>query len=120
MRNNNIPPQLLCHSNCTNLYWSFTQQLIHHTITGCNLQTGDLLASGTISGDSESSMGSMLELCWNRTKTIQLHDTNETRQFIQDHDEIIITGYSYNKQLDYCVGFGNVSGIILPAVKLNI
>lgn len=117
MRQQNIQPQVICESNANNLYWSFTQQLTHHTITGCNMRNGDLCGSGTISGEQDNSYGSMLELCWNRTKNIDIQHTSEQRQYIEDNDKIIITGYCHNNTLDYRIGFGECSGIILPPVK---
>ena len=62
-------------SNFNYLYWSMKQQLTHHSVTGCNMRSGDLLASGTISGTTPDSLGSMLELCWKGTRTVKLTDT---------------------------------------------
>ncbi|PSN41076.1 Fumarylacetoacetase [Blattella germanica] len=81
----------LCRSNYKYLYWTAKQQLAHHTVTGCNINPGDMMASGTISGDTIDSYGSMLELCWKGTKPIKLID-GSTRKFLQDNDEVIITG----------------------------
>jgi fumarylacetoacetase len=88
------------------------QQLAHHTVTGCNLQTGDLLASGTISGDEETSRGSMLELTWRGEHPLKLPN-GEERKFIQDGDTVIMTAYCQGD--DYRIGFGEVTGKILPA-----
>lgn len=74
------------------MYWTQKQQLAHHTITGCNMQPGDLLGSGTVSGPEPGSYGSMLELCWKGTKPIPLGDSGETRKFLLDGDEVIMTG----------------------------
>ena len=74
------------------MYWSMKQQLAHHTMTGCNLQPGDLLASGTISGPTQDSFGSMLELCWKGTREVPLGD--ETRKFLRDGDTVIMSGMS--------------------------
>ena len=76
------------------------------------MKPGDMFASGTISGQSEDSYGSMLELAWKGTKPIKL-STGEERKFIQDNDEVIITGYAQGN--GYRVGFGEVSGKVLPA-----
>ena len=78
-------------SNFKYMYWTMKQQLAHHTITGCNLQPGDLLGSGTISGPSTDSFGSMLELSWRGTRSVELGD-GVVRKFLQDEDEVIIRG----------------------------
>lgn len=108
------PATTICYSNYQNLYWTAAQQLTHHTVTGCNVNPGDLLASGTISGEASDSFGSMLELSWKGTKTIQLKG-GETRKFIQDGDEITMRGYCKNG--DVRIGFGSVSGKLLPATE---
>lgn len=110
----NGPATTICYSNYQNLYWTAAQQLTHHTVTGCNVNPGDLLASGTISGEASDSFGSMLELSWKGTKTIQLKG-GETRKFIQDGDEITMRGYCKNG--DVRIGFGSVSGKLLPATE---
>ncbi|XP_053687769.1 fumarylacetoacetase [Sabethes cyaneus] len=102
----------VCRSNYRNLYWTALQQIAHHTVTGCNLRPGDLMASGTISGDSSDSFGSMLELSWKGTKAINLLG-GESRKFIQDYDEVIIRGFCHNDDLR--IGFGSCSGVVLPA-----
>lgn len=107
-----VSPETICHSNYKYMYWNVAQQLAHHTITGCNMKPGDMFASGTISGEDEKSYGSMLELAWKGTKPIKL-STGEERKFIQDNDEVIMTGYAQGD--GYRVGFGNVSGKVLPA-----
>ncbi|XP_003388584.1 PREDICTED: fumarylacetoacetase-like [Amphimedon queenslandica] len=105
-------PTNICKSNFKYLYWTIKQQIAHHTITGCNLRPGDLIASGTISGKTPDSYGSMLELSWKGTKPIQL-ENGETRKFLQDGDEVVISGYC--KAHDHLVGFGECTGTILPA-----
>ena len=107
--------ETISESNYKYMYWNLAQQLAHHTITGCNMNPGDMFASGTISGDEPGSYGSMLELAWKGTKPIQLSN-GEERKFIQDGDEVIMTGYA--KGDGYRVGFGNVSGKLLPAKSL--
>jgi fumarylacetoacetase len=94
------------------LYWNLCQQIAHHTVNGCNLQTGDLLASGTISGPTPDSLGSMLELAWKGTRPIQLPN-GETRIFLQDGDRVTMTGWCQGD--GYRIGFGEVTGRVLPA-----
>ena len=103
---------LISESNFKFMYWNMAQQLAHHTINGCNVEVGDLYASGTISGKDEKSYGSMLELTWRGTKPLQLKN-GEERKFIEDHDTIIMKGFSEKDGMR--VGFGEVSGEILPA-----
>ncbi len=99
-------------TNFKHMYWSMAQQLAHHTISGCNTQPGDLMGSGTISGATPDSLGSLLELSCNGKNPVALDD-GTTRTFIQDDDEIIIAGWSQGN--GYRVGFGDVRGLILPA-----
>ena len=94
------------------MYWNMAQQLAHQTVNGCNINVGDLFASGTISGHTANSYGSMLELAWKGTKPIKLPDGSE-RSFINDNDTIIMRGYCTNDSLR--IGFGDVSTKILPA-----
>ncbi|HMS33133.1 MAG TPA: fumarylacetoacetase [Ignavibacteria bacterium] len=105
-------PYIISRSNFKNLYWDITQQLAHHTVTGCNMRTGDLLASGTISGPDKNSYGSLLELTWRGTEPIKLPD-GEERKFLLDGDTLIISGYCQGE--GFRVGFGEVTGKILPA-----
>ncbi|GIY04688.1 fumarylacetoacetase [Caerostris extrusa] len=102
-------------SNFKYMYWTMKQQLTHHTITGCNMNSGDLLASGTISGKTPDSYGSLLELSWKGTKDIPLSD-GQTRRFLKDGDEVTLTGYCQGD--DYLVGFGTCTGKILKALQL--
>jgi fumarylacetoacetase len=105
-------PHVISQSNFKYLYWNILQQLTHHTVNGCNLRPGDLLASGTVSGPSPDSCGSLLELAWKGTKPIALPG-GETRVFLQDGDRVTLTGW---RQGDgYRVGFGACTGKILPA-----
>jgi fumarylacetoacetase len=108
-------PQRVCRSNLKYMYWSIYQQLAHHTINGCNLQPGDLLASGTISGPEPDSFGSLLELTWRGTKPIQFYN-GEKRKFIEDGDTVTMTGWCQGD--GYRVGFGEVSGKIQPAKEI--
>jgi fumarylacetoacetase len=105
-------PYTITRTNFQNLYWSVSQQLAHHTIGGCNLQPGDLLASGTISGGTEESRGCMLELTWRGANPLKLPG-GEERKWLEDGDTMAITGWCEGD--GYRVGFGEVSGKILPA-----
>ncbi|XP_055315803.1 fumarylacetoacetase [Sitodiplosis mosellana] len=107
---------VICMSNYKYLYWTALQQLAHHTVTGCNLNPGDVFASGTISGETPDSYGSMLELSWKGTKSILLKN-NETRKFLADGDEVIIRGYCQKDNVR--IGFGECSGVVLPAIPLE-
>jgi len=106
-------PHVITRTNFQNLYWSIAQQLAHHTVNGCNLQAGDLLASGTISGATEESRGCMLELTWRGANPLKLPN-GETRKWLEDGDTLAITGWAQGN--GYRVGFGEVSGCILPVV----
>ena len=113
MRNENIEPHLLSRSNTKDLYWTVGQMLTHHASNGCNLQTGDLIATGTVSGKEKSERGSMLELSWRGTEPIDLPD-GETRRFLEDGDEVIMKGFCEREGFRR-VGFGECRGRILPA-----
>jgi fumarylacetoacetase len=105
-------PHVITRTNFQNLYWSIAQQLAHHTVNGCNLQPGDLLASGTISGPTEESRGCMLELTWRGANPLTLPN-GETRKWLEDGDLLTITGWAQGD--GYRIGFGEVSGRVLPA-----
>src|SRR5438045_1715198 len=109
-------PHVITRTNFQNLYWSIAQQLAHHTVNGCNLQPGDLLASGTISGATEESRGCMLELTWRGAKPLTLPN-GETRKWLEDGDSLTITGWAERE--GYRVGFGEVTGQIMPAGSIN-
>lgn len=100
------------HSNFKYMYWNMAQQLAHHTINGCNMNVGDMCASGTISGPTPDSYGSMLELSWRGKKPIKLKDGSK-RKFLLDNDTVIMRGYAENE--DVRVGFGEAVVKILPA-----
>ena len=110
----NQKPHLVSHSNFKFMYWNMLQQLAHQTANGCNINVGDLYASGTISGPTPNSFGSMLELSWKGTKPINMPD-GTTRTFINDNDTIIMKGYSEKNGLR--IGFGDVITKVLPAKK---
>ena len=101
-------------SNFKYMYWNMAQQLAHHTVNGCNVRCGDLMGSGTISGPTEDSYGSMLELAWKGTKPLKMKDGSE-RKFILDNDSVIMRGYCEKNGVR--IGFGEVSSKILPAKK---
>ncbi len=105
-------PARISRSNLRHMYWNIYQQLAHHTVNGCNVRTGDLMASGTISGPTPDSYGSLLELAWRGTKPLKISES-EQRSFLQDGDTLSITGWCQGE--GYRVGFGEVSGKILPA-----
>ncbi|MFZ1701816.1 MAG: fumarylacetoacetase [Pyrinomonadaceae bacterium] len=113
MRDENIAPHMLSRSNMKDLYWTIGQMLTHHASGGCNLQTGDLMATGTISGKEKSERGSMLELSWRGTEPIELPN-GENRRFLEDGDEIIMKGYCEREGFRR-IGFGECRGRILPA-----
>lgn len=102
----------VCASNFKHLYWTMAQQLAHHTVTGCNLNTGDLLASGTISGPDKGSFGSMLEISWRGTEPVTLPGGQE-RKFLADGDTVTMTAWCQGD--GFRVGFGEVTGRVLPA-----
>jgi fumarylacetoacetase len=104
----------LCKTNFKYLYWSMEQQLAHHSVNGCNVRSGDLMGSGTISGPTKNSYGSMLELSWGGKEPITLKD-GTTRVFFKDGDKVILKGYCKNDEVS--IGFGKCIGKILPAVK---
>jgi fumarylacetoacetase len=108
----NNEPHRVCLSNYRHMYWNMEQQLAHHTVNGCNIRVGDMMASGTISGPTPDSYGSMLELSWRGTKPIRMPDGSE-RKFIMDHDTVIMRGYSEKDGLR--IGFGEVKTKVLPA-----
>jgi fumarylacetoacetase len=108
----NSSETVISHSNFKHMYWNMAQQLAHHTVNGCNIRCGDLMGSGTISGPTEDSYGSMLELAWKGTKPLKLNDGSE-RKFIQDNDTVIMRGFSMKDGLR--IGFGEVSTKVLPA-----
>jgi fumarylacetoacetase len=106
------PEKVVSQSNFKYMYWNMAQQLAHHTVNGCNIRCGDLMGSGTISGPTPDSYGSMLELAWKGTKPIQMPDGSE-RRFIQDNDTVIMRGYCQNNGVK--IGFGEVRSKLLPS-----
>lgn len=113
MRQQNISPHRLSASNTTDLYWTFAQMLTHHASNGCNLRPGDLLASGTVSGATKESQGSLIELTERGAQPITL-PTGEERRFLQDGDEVILRGYCEREGFRR-IGFGECRGKIVAA-----
>ena len=103
---------IVCNSNFKYMYWNMAQQLAHHTVNGCNVRGGDLLGSGTISGPTPDSYGSMLELAWKGTKPVPMADGTE-RKFIQDGDTVTMRGFCINDKIR--LGFGEVTSKLLPS-----
>jgi len=103
---------IVANSNFKYMYWNMAQQLAHHTVNGCNVRGGDLLGSGTISGPTPDSYGSMLELAWKGTKPIPMADGTE-RKFIQDGDTVTMRGFCKNEKVR--IGFGEVASKLLPS-----
>lgn len=102
----------ICSSNLRHLYWSMPQMLAHHTVNGCNIEVGDLYATGTISGPEEGSYGSMLEIAWKGTRPVMMPD-GSSRKFIEDGDTVIMRGFGEKDGIR--VGFGTCTTTILPA-----
>jgi len=103
---------IVSNSNFKYMYWNINQQLAHHTVNGCNIEVGDMYGSGTISGPTPDSYGSMLELAWKGTKPVPMNDGTE-RKFIHDGDTVIMRGYA--EKDGKRVGFGEVKSLVLPA-----
>jgi fumarylacetoacetase len=113
MRIEHIEPHLLSRSNTRDLYWTIGQMLTHHASNGCNLQTGDLMATGTVSGKEKSERGCLLELTWRGTEPLEL-PSGEQRRFLEDGDEIIMKGFCEREGFRR-IGLGECRGRILPA-----
>ncbi|ESU20409.1 fumarylacetoacetase [Flavobacterium enshiense DK69] len=104
---------LVCKSNFKYMYWTMSQQLAHHTINGCRINSGDMMGSGTISGSTEDSFGSMLELTWGGKNPLKMKDGSE-RKFINDGDTVIMRGFCQNHNVR--IGFGEVASKLLPPI----
>ena len=113
MRNESIEPHRLSRSNTKDLYWTIGQMLTHHASNGCNLQTGDLMATGTVSGPEKDERGCMLELTWRGTEPVEL-PSGEARRFLEDGDEVIMRGYCEREGFRR-IGLGECRGRVLPA-----
>jgi fumarylacetoacetase len=105
--------KVVCNSNFKHMYWTMTQQLAHHTVNGCNVNVGDMCASGTISGPTPDSYGSMLEISWRGTKPVDMPDGTQ-RRFINDGDTVVMKGFGEVNGLR--IGFGECTGKLLPAL----
>lgn len=112
----NTEATVVSRSNFKYLYWSMCQQLAHHTSNGCRVNSGDMMGSGTISGPTPDSFGSMLELSWGGKNPIKMNDGTE-RRFINDNDTVIMKGFCQNGQVR--IGFGEVSSKLLPPFAIK-
>ena len=112
IESDNFSAHTVSKSNYKYMYWNMNQQLAHHTVNGCDIHAGDMMASGTISGNDESAYGSMLELSWKGTKPLLMPDGSE-RKFINDGDTVIMKAYSLKNNVR--VGFGEVRTKVLPS-----
>jgi fumarylacetoacetase len=110
----NVEETIVSKSNFKYMYWTMAQQLAHHTSNGCRVNSGDMMGSGTISGPTEDSFGSMLELTWGGKNPIKMRDGSE-RKFINDNDTVIMRGYCKNEAVR--IGFGECSCKLLPAIE---
>jgi fumarylacetoacetase len=114
MRTEGVGPQRVSHGRLRDLYWTTAQMVTHHASNGCNLQPGDLLASGTVSGPEKESRGCLLERTWRGTEPIRLA-SGEERRFLADGDEVILRGYCEAPGRAR-IGLGECRGTVLPAV----
>ncbi len=112
LRPNRHEEKLISSSNFRYMYWNMFQQLAHHTVNGCNINIGDLMASGTISGPESGSYGSLLELSWGGKKPLDL-GRGLSRTFLEDNDTVVLRAHAGERENR--VGFGEVSGMVLPA-----
>ena len=110
----NAAETVVAKTNFKYMYWNMAQQLAHHTVNGCPVNSGDMMGSGTISGPTPDSYGSMLELSWRGEKPVQLNEGG-SRKFIEDNDTVIMRGYCKNNKVR--IGFGEVSTKLLPVFK---
>lgn len=107
-------PRTLARTNYREMYYSSAQQLAHHTTSGCPMRSGDLLGSGTISGPERHQRGSLLELSWGGKEPLEL-STGQSRSFLQDGDKLTLSGQAQGD--GYVIGFGECSGVVLPALS---
>jgi fumarylacetoacetase len=113
MRAANEPPVAVSHTSFTHMYWTLAQLVAHHAMGGCNLRSGDLLASGTVSGPTKSERGCLLELTWRGAEPLTL-PSGETRAFLEDGDLVELAGWCSAPGFRR-IGFGSARGIVLPA-----
>jgi fumarylacetoacetase len=123
MREQGMEPVRLSRGSFKNMYWTIAQMLTHHSSSGCNMQTGDLLGSGTVSGPTREARGCLLELTWDGDKDNPVPGTQRTpiklptgeeRKFLADGDEVILRGYCEREGYRR-IGFGECRGVIEPA-----
>ena len=112
MRHAGTAPQRVSLGSFTAMYWTIAQLVTHHASNGCNLQPGDLLASGTVSGESPESRGCLLERTWRGTEPLAL-SSGETRRFLEDGDEVVLRGWCEREGFRR-IGFGECRGIVAP------
>ena len=110
MRAAKSAPMLVSRSSFREMYWTLGQMLAHHTSNGCNLQPGDLIASGTVSGAAKDARGCLLERTWRGTEPLEL-PTGERRAFLEDGDEVTMRGYAEREGFRR-IGFGECAGIV--------
>jgi len=110
-------PTTICKTNYRAMYWSMAQQLAHHTVSGCNVGVGDVMASGTISGSTPDSYGSLLELSWNGQRPLTLDDGTTQRSFLENGDRVTMRGWCQGA--GYRIGFGEVSARVLPCLAVR-
>ena len=113
MREQRMPASRVSRASFLDMYWSTAQMITHHTVNGCNLRPGDLLASGTVSGRDVESRGCLLERTWRGTEPLTLA-TGERRSFLEDGDEVILRGYCERVGRPR-IGFGECAGIVVGA-----
>jgi len=113
MRDGNTAPVRLSRSTLADMYWTPAQLVAHHTSNGCNLRPGDLLGSGTVSGAARDARGCLLELTWRGTEPIRLPN-GEERRFLEDGDEVTLRGWCERDGFAR-IGFGDCTGVVLPA-----
>jgi fumarylacetoacetase len=111
MREASLPPQRLTRGNFRDMYWTLAQMIAHHASNGCNLRSGDLLASGTVSGEAKDSRGCLLELTWRGSEPVML-ESGEQRRFLEDGDEVIFRGYC-EREGAVRIGFGECRGTVV-------
>jgi len=109
-----LPPEVISRTNLRHVYWTMPQQLAHATVNGASLRTGDLFASGTVSGPEPGTYGSLIELTWGGTQPLRLPDGSE-RAFLEDGDTVTLRGWCGGDGGRPRVGFGAVSGQVQPA-----
>ncbi|KAF7632931.1 Fumarylacetoacetase, partial [Meloidogyne graminicola] len=107
---------ILSKTNLKHLYWTIKQQLVHQACNGCNIRPGDLMGSGTISGPTPDSLGCLLELSWRGQNPVKLGDSDQTRKFLVDGDEVAITGICFNQKTNKRIGFGECRSMLLPVL----